>query len=157
MAPPSHTFILGLWLCVAIVGSTAEAKRQDAVNGDAPRRIVSIERLPADAKASYVDPLIVTPNAWSDTYRYDARGDLLGWTRHADGQTDEFTRDGAIVVAADGQGRPVRDSAVDYVRQQASPDQPPTLRSLPGPEVIEYRYASDVDLLGKIARRTRSP
>jgi hypothetical protein len=139
------------------VPATADAKRQDAVNGDAPRRIVSIERLPAGAKASYVDPLIVTPAAWSDTYRYDARGDLLGWTRHADGQTDEFTRDGAIVVAADGQGRPVRASTVDYVREQASPDQPPKLRSLPGPEVIEYQYASDADPLGEIAGRTRSP
>ena len=73
--------------------------------GDA-HRIAAIEYRPASEAESYADPGLLTPAAWRDTYQYDPQGQLLGWTRTRDGATEEFTRDGALVLKRDEQGRP---------------------------------------------------
>jgi hypothetical protein len=109
------------------VPTTAASTRSDDVNGDAPQRIVKIERLPADARGSYVDPLVVTPAPWTDDYRYDDRGDLLGWTRTRPGGTKEFTADGRLVRGRDADGKPAETRAVRYVRRQAAADALPVL------------------------------
>jgi hypothetical protein len=132
----------------------AAADRRDALNGDSPRRIVSIERLPAGEQASYVDPLLVTPANWSDTYRYDDRGDLLGWTRSRGESTEEFTRDGLLVETTDDRGRPIRGREIGFVREQKDANALPALRPLPGPRTVTYRYASDTDLLGEAGEPT---
>ena len=72
----------------------AAADRKDEVNGDSPRRIVSIERLPQSGPETYADPLVIPPFAGTDTYRYDERGELLGWIRSQGGRDEEFTADG---------------------------------------------------------------
>jgi hypothetical protein len=106
----------------------AAADRQDEVNGDCSRRIVSIERLPAESPDSYVDPLVVTPAVWTDTYRYDDRGTLLGWTRSRPEAADEsFTADGRLVIERNDQGEPTETRTVRYVRRQQKPDAWPTL------------------------------
>jgi YD repeat-containing protein len=136
------------------VPASAAADRQDPVNGDSPKRIVSIERLPPDASGSYVDPLLVTPASWTDTYRYDDRGDLLGWTRNRGDTTEEFTRDGLFVETTDDHGRPVRTREMGYVREQKDVNAVPVLRGVPGPRTVTYRYASEADLLGEAGKPT---
>lgn len=111
------------------VPATARADRKDQVNGDAPRRIVSIERLTASERASYADPMILTPASWTDTYRYDDAGNLLGWTRsRGDGSTEAFTADGRRIVKGAEVGQPEETRPVRYVREQKGPDALPVLR-----------------------------
>lgn len=101
------------------VPAGAAAERRDDVNGDAPRRIVSIKRLPPGTPASYVDPLVVTPADWTDTYRYDDRGTLLGWTRkRRDGSENEFNAKGRMVVKLDDAGKLLTTDEVRYIREQ---------------------------------------
>ena len=114
------------------VPKTAAADRRDEVNGDAPRRVVSIERLPAAGPEAYVDPMVLTPTVWTDTYRYDDRGDLLGWTRtRPDGAAEEFTADGRLVTGPGDPGQPPQTRAVRYVREQKGPQGAPVLRQVP--------------------------
>jgi hypothetical protein len=114
------------------VPKTAAADRRDEVNGDAPRRVVSIERLPATGPEAYVDPMVVTPAVWTDTYRYDDRGNLLGWTRtRPDGAAEEFTAAGRLVVKRNEAGEPVETREVRYVREQKAPNALPVLRQEP--------------------------
>jgi hypothetical protein len=112
------------------VPATAAPDRKDAINGDSPRRIVSIQRLPAGEKASYVDWMIVTPADWTDSYRYDERGTLLGWTRTRGDTTEEFTPDGLLVVKADDQGQPIETREVGYRREQLEANALPVLRAV---------------------------
>ena len=73
---------------------------------DNAHRIAAIEYRPASEAESYADPALLTPASWRDTYQYDPQGQWLGWTRTRDGATEEFTRDGALVLKRDEQGRP---------------------------------------------------
>ena len=114
------------------VPAAAAADRRDDVNGNSPRRIVSIERLPATGAEHYADPMVLTPAVWSDTYRYSDRGDLLGWTRsRPNGEDEEFTADGRLVVKPDDAGQPAESRAVRYVRVQKGPNAAPVLRQEP--------------------------
>jgi YD repeat-containing protein len=111
------------------VPATARADRQDELNGDSPRRIGSIERLPASERGTYADPMILTPANWTDTYRYDDAGNLLGWTRsRADGTSEAFTADGRRIVKEAEAGQPAETRPVRYVREQKKPDAWPVLR-----------------------------
>jgi YD repeat-containing protein len=115
------------------VPAAARADRQDELNGDSPRRIVSIERLPVSERATYADPMILTPAAWTDTYRYDDAGNLLGWTRsRADGTTDAFTADGQRIVQEVEAGEPAETRPVRYLREQKGPAAWPVLREEAG-------------------------
>jgi hypothetical protein len=110
------------------VPATAAADRRDEVNGDCSRRIVSIERLPAESPDTYVDPLVVTPAVWTDTYRYDDRGNLVGWTRSRPGADEEsYTADGRLMSERNDRGEPTETRAVRYVRRQQKPDAWPSL------------------------------
>lgn len=110
----------------------AAADRRDEVNGDAPRRVVSIERLPANGPQAYADPMVLTPAEWTDAYRYDDRGNLLGWSRTRPGaDAEEFTAAGRLVVTRDEAGKPVETREVRYVREQPGPNAAPVLRQEP--------------------------
>jgi len=115
------------------VPADAAADRADEVNGDCPRRIVSIERLPATGPAHYADPMVLTPGVWTDTYRYSPRGDLLGWTRSRPGAEadEEFAVDGRLVVKRDETGAAVETRPVRYAREQREPGAAPLLRMFP--------------------------
>jgi hypothetical protein len=111
------------------VPAGAAADRRDEINGEAPRRIVSIERLPAGDRGSYVDPLVLTPADWTDTYRYDDRGTLLGWTRkRRDGSEDQFAADGRMVITNEAAGEPATTVEVRYVREHKTAQTAPVLR-----------------------------
>jgi hypothetical protein len=120
---------------------------------DDARRIQSIERLSPKSKEHYTDPGLVTPALWRDDYHYDAKGNLLGWTRTRGKETEEFTRHGALVTRKDGKGRPTEARSVRYMRQQKKPEEWPVLLQEPGPEILTYTYKSDDDPLGTVTRR----
>lgn len=116
------------------VPATAAPDRKDEMNGNSPKRIVSIERLPAAQKASYVDPLIVTPADWTDTYRYDEEGSLLGWARTRGDAREEFTPDGHLLVKAADPDRAPEAFEVIYRRNALA--SPPVLTATPNPRPV---------------------
>jgi hypothetical protein len=120
---------------------------------DDAHRIQSIERLSPKSKEHYTDPGLVTPALWRDDYHYDAKGNLLGWTRTREKETEEFTRDGALVTRKDDKGRPLEARSVRYIRQQKKPEEWPALLQVPGPEILTHTYKSDDDRLGAVSRR----
>jgi YD repeat-containing protein len=120
---------------------------------DDARRIAAVEYRPASQPESYADPALLTPASWRDVYQYDPQGQLLGWTRTRDGATEAFTRDGALVLKRDEQGRASEARTVRYVREQQSSGQWPVLRQEPGPERLTYTYQSDTHQLGEISAR----
>jgi YD repeat-containing protein len=78
--------------------------------------------------------MILTPANWTDSYRYDDRGNLLGWTRkRAAGGSEEFTADGRLVVSRDAKGEPAETRGVRYGRKQSGPDAMPELIQEPDP------------------------
>lgn len=80
----------------------------------------------------YEDPLLTLFKNWRDTYAYDARGRLTGWTRETPGRegAERFDAQGRL-LGADGTPRPVT-----YTR-----------RTLPGDGLkapaVEWIYAAD--------------
>lgn len=99
----------------------------------------------------YQDPQIFPQRLWSDEYRYDAEGRLLGWTRtHRDGPVERFTRHGARVETVDAEGRPKRARAMAYPTTMAAGG---LNRILPTPLdlTLEYTYEGPEDRLGAAA------
>jgi hypothetical protein len=98
---------------------------------DEARRIVSIDYLPPAKKESYVDPAVVTPADWRDTYHVDASGKLTGWTRTRGQASEEFTADGKRVTVSEATGTVTQ--AVVYQREQKAPDAWPVLKQEQAP------------------------
>lgn len=70
----------------------------------------------------YHDPFIEHARNWRDEYHYHSEtGELLGWTRHRQGQDpQEFTPEGRLVLTKDENGDPTKTSAVRYLPGQGS-------------------------------------
>ena len=120
---------------------------------DSDGRILSVAYTGAREKGNYVDPRIDIPKSWRDDYHYDKEGLLLGWTRTRGTETEEFTRDGALVLKRDKQDRPAEAQTVRYVASQVASNQPPVLEQQLGDVILKYRYAGDKDRTGSIDAR----
>ena len=60
------------------------------------------------------------PRTWRDVYRYDKRGQSIGWTRyHPDRAAEEFNHEGLLVVEKDDLGRCRKARTVRYTRAAA--------------------------------------
>jgi hypothetical protein len=75
---------------------------------------------------NYSDPLIALAKNWRDEYKYDEAGQLVGWTRHRDGATEDFTPQGALIKTRDDRGRAVVTRLVKYVAKSRK-NKPPIL------------------------------
>lgn len=114
--------------------------------------------LAANFQVNYVDPRISAPRVWRDVYRYDAKGELLGWDRFAPEGLTAFTADGYLVQKKDDLGRCVEACNVRYGQEAAKRPgfNTNTLRQAPGKEIVTYEYAGDSDLRGKIKPREKT-
>lgn len=112
-----------------------------------PRRI---EYTPSALANRYVDPAIFPRLGWTDTYRYDGAGRLMGWTREEAGQRRDYKADGALVVEKDSLGRAVRARVVAYTAEAAPGGRPKIVEKETGEE-RRYVYDGDGDLIGKAA------
>lgn len=119
---------------------------------DGQQRIVEVTYSDPARGGNYVDPVIITPCAWTDKYHYDEQGQLLGWTRVREDWTQEFTADGARVTETDDLGRPSRAETVRYVIRNR-PDGNRVLGQEQGNEVLIYSYESPEDRRGHVASR----
>jgi hypothetical protein len=117
----------------------------------------------AEFKANYVPPELSEPPSWRDVYRYDARGNALGWTRYVPGGDPpvEFTADGLMVLEKDAAGRPTKARTMTY-----KPEEPKTkpsgphwrpLLQLPGDEIRHYAYEGAEDRKGKVTKTEKAP
>ena len=118
-------------------------------------RIVEI----AYDRKNFVDFRLTYPKEWRDAYRYDAKGRPLGWTRHADGKTTEFSREGLIVIEQDVLGRCTKGRAVRYQQEPSKTKgpNPNPLRWLPDDTLVTMTYANDEDFTGRITSKEHAP
>ena len=84
---------------------------------------------------NYVDPRLSIPKDWRDVYRYDADGNLLGWTRYDGRSVADFTPGGHLVVKKDPKGRPVMAREVRYEFNEKRK----ALELVPTDNLLEYR------------------
>ena len=99
----------------------------------------------------YADPALTLPKNWKDTYEYDARGRLKGWsrTRNMGGTPERFTYAGHKALLFDKLDRPTRACAMQYLPRQQNENMPPTLSTAEMTQQFIYTYANDNDLIGK--------
>ncbi len=88
-----------------------EARRYEPGPDGAPR-IASIDY--AARPDVYADPMLIPRADWRDEYHYDAAGALIGWTRVRGARRDDYTADGARILAPAAGGLPARAEPVAY-------------------------------------------
>lgn len=80
-----------------------------------PRQeILSVQYSGGKTPGNYVDPMVDLPKDWIDEYRYDKNGVLTGWTRTSNGEKQDFTADGKLIVARDESGKPIHTMTALY-------------------------------------------
>ena len=120
---------------------------------DDHQRIRVCDYADPEYKGRYVDPMLDLPKDWRDEYQYDDQGRLTGWTRSRGEQKEEFTADGAIVMATDSLNRPLKARTVVYRVAPHGRDVPPTLAQVLGNEILLYKYTGTQDRIGTITSR----
>jgi hypothetical protein len=80
---------------------------------DGAPRIAAIDHADPAKAGVYADPLLHPRADWRDAFRYDAEGNLLGWTRSREGVETAFAPDGARVLET-ADGSPPRAEPVGY-------------------------------------------
>lgn len=103
-----------------------------------------------------VDPRLQLPREWRDVYRYDDKGNYLGWIRWAGGKRMEFNRDGHLVLERDRLGRAFRAEGVVY-RAKGGPfgPGPYSLEMSQTGETFTYEFRDDEDRIGMVKSRTK--
>lgn len=86
------------------------------------QEILSVQYSGGLTQGNYVDPLVDTPKDWLDVYHYDETGRLTGWTRTLNGEKQDFTADGKLIVARDASGKPTETKTVVYGVKPVSTD-----------------------------------
>jgi len=100
-------------------------------------------------KKRYIDPVLFPMRDWSDSYAYDARGRLIGWTRQRGAERVRFTRHGARVVDTDAAGRALKAEVVDYGIKLTA-DQKMIVSERATGRYLYYRYGSADDRYGEL-------
>lgn len=116
---------------------------------DEKGRIHSVVYTDLEDGGNYADPLLVTPKAWTDVYRYGKRGELRGWLRSYRDRIEEFSSTGELVLTRDELGRPATGRVLKYLATPRK-NKAPLLKSRPTDRVVTYRYKSDSDMVGTV-------
>ena len=114
-------------------------------------RVRSVVYTDLEDGGNYADPLLVTPKAWTDVYRYGKNGELRGWLRSYRDRTEEFSSTGELILTRDKLGRPATGRVLRYLATPRK-NKAPLLKSLPTDQVVVYRYKSDSDMVGAVVR-----
>lgn len=78
------------------------------------QELLSTQYSGALTPGNYVDPMVDLPKDWLDEYQYDKSGALTGWIRTLNGDKQEFTADGKLIVSRDATGKPAQTNTVSY-------------------------------------------
>jgi hypothetical protein len=109
--------------------------------------------LQAAYQPNYVDHRLSIPRAWRDVYRYDSKGESIGWLRYGSEGVQTFNHEGLLVVEKDHLGRCVKGRVVRYVQEPSKQKGLNTnpLRMAPGDTVVLYEFDSPTDTRGRRA------
>ena len=104
-------------------------------------------------RGNYVDHRLSVPREWRDVYRYDGKGEFIGWMRYSADGVHFYNHEGLLIVEKDAKGRCTKARIVRYVQDPAKGKginfNP--LRSVPGDMLVLYEYDSDADTRGRRA------
>jgi hypothetical protein len=103
-------------------------------------------------QTNYVDHRLSVPREWRDLYRYDPKGQCIGWTRHSAAGVQSFNHEGLLVVEKDSQGRCAKARLVTYTRDAMKGKafiNTNALRMVPGDTIVRYEFAGADDWRGK--------
>jgi len=134
--------------------TTYEQNALARFHADVLSTVVYPKLVAVNFQVNFVDQRLTTPKFWRDIYRYDARGNRLGWLRR-DGETEtEFNADGHAVLEKDALGRTVKARSVRYELDPAAlkSNNVRVLKPVWGDKVLTYEYAGDDDFKGKVAK-----
>jgi hypothetical protein len=114
-------------------------------------------------RVNYVQPEISEPPYWRDVYRYDPKGNEIGWVRYGDESPREFNADGLLILEKDGKGRCKKARTMKYEPEKITDEQKKKMPwphwrktlQIPGSEIRWYEYASDDDWRGKVSKTER--
>jgi hypothetical protein len=109
-------------------------------------------------KVNFVDQRLFTAKQWRDVYRYDSKGNALGWTRHDGADQWDFNAEGQVILEKDERGRPRKTRTVKYELDDVKKNifqSPVVLKQLWGDEVLHYEYAGDDDMVGRVSRKDK--
>ena len=107
------------------------------------------------AGGPYCDPRLVSARDWTDEYRRDGAGELIGWTRTTGDTSQDFTAQGHLVTKTDPRGRAETAVAVNY--QTKLVQGVPTLQMSKTLREYRYTYESDEDQIGTPAEAVPGP
>jgi hypothetical protein len=102
---------------------------------------------------NHVDYRLSRPREWRDVYRYDGKGEFIGWTRYSPAGLQNFNHEGLLVVEKDAQMRCVKGQPVNYVQDSWKKGgiNFNGLRAVPAGAIVRYEFAGADDLRGRRA------
>jgi hypothetical protein len=102
-------------------------------------------------QTNYVDHRLSAPREWRDVYRYDGKGECIGWTRYGGESVQAFNHEGLLVLEKDQQGRCKKARAVNYAQAPSKEKGINTnlVQSSPGIAVVNYEFDGNNDLRGR--------
>lgn len=108
--------------------------------------------LQVNYRTNYVDHRLSVPREWRDVYRYDPKGQFIGWMRYSATGVHVFNHEGLLAVERDLRGRVVKGRVVRYLRDPVKGKaflNPNPLRWVPGETVVAYEFVGRDDWRGK--------
>jgi hypothetical protein len=102
-------------------------------------------------RTNYVDHRLSAPREWRDVYRYDPKGEYIGWMRYSADGIQVFNHEGLLAVDRDALGRVNRGRTVRYIQDPPKAKQInlAPLRMVPGDTIVRYEFAGGDDWRGK--------
>ena len=102
-------------------------------------------------RTNYVDHRLSAPREWRDVYRFDPKGESIGWTRYSVDGVQVFNHEGLLAVERDANGRVVKGRTVRYVQDPFKGkgiNQNP-LRLVLGDTIVHYKFDGRDDWRGR--------
>jgi hypothetical protein len=122
-------------------------------NGELLAALLYPQCLAHNFKINLVDFRLTTHKSWRDVYRHDAKGNIIGWTRHDGPKPQEFNAAGLLILEKDAKGRASKAQKVQYAMDETvKPPAVRPLKQLPGDTVVQYEYDGDDDFVGRIVK-----
>ena len=111
--------------------------------------------LQAEYRVNYVDHRLSVPREWRDVYRYNGKGEYIGWMRYSNAgpEPQMFNYEGLLVVEKDAQLRCVKGRPVRYAQdaQKTKGINTTPLRMVLGDTIVRYEFDGLADSRGKRA------
>jgi hypothetical protein len=107
--------------------------------------------LQVNFQVNFVDHRLSVPREWRDVYRYDAKGEYIGWMRYSADGVQFFNHEGLLAVEKDNLWRCVKGRTVGYVQDPPKMKYINTspLRMLQGDTLVHYEFDGPNDMRGR--------